>query len=101
MHMGKFMGPRHAKHHRKFESQGWWGEFTDYSLPGLLIVWAGFLVSVPAGVGFAIGTIGYHNFGIGVSLWDRVFGTYRAADWKPERRARDYPLREFIDIRWR
>lgn len=136
MHMGKFMSPRHAKHHRRFESQGWWGEFTDYSRPGLLIVWAGFLVSVPAGVGFALGTIGYaafaayahqvqhekpdlafwlgspihylhhrenmwhHNFGIGVSFWDRIFGTYRTADWQSDRSARDYPLREFIDIRW-
>jgi sterol desaturase/sphingolipid hydroxylase (fatty acid hydroxylase superfamily) len=62
MHMGKFMGPRHAKHHRGFESQGWWGEFTDYSPPGELIVWAGFLVSVPAGTGFAFGTIGYAAF---------------------------------------
>ena len=136
MHKGKFMGTRHAKHHRRFESQGWWGEFIDYSRPGLLIVWAGFLVSVPAGVGFALGTIGYaafaayahqvqhekpdlafwlgspihylhhrenmwhHNFGIGVSFWDRLFGTYRTADWRPERPARDYPLREFIDIQW-
>ena len=39
MHIGNFMGARHAKHHRKFESQGWLGEFPDYSLPGLLIVY--------------------------------------------------------------
>jgi sterol desaturase/sphingolipid hydroxylase (fatty acid hydroxylase superfamily) len=63
MHMGKFMGPKHAKHHR----ENMW----------------------------------HHNFGIGVSFWDRIWGTYRAADWQPEHRARDYPLREFIDIRWR
>ena len=137
MHMGKFMGRRHAKHHRRFDSQGWWGEFTDYSLPGLLIAWAGFLISVPAGVGFAMGTIGYaafaayahqlqhekpdlafwlsspihylhhrdnmwhHNFGIAISFWDRVFGTYRAADWSPEHPMRSHPLRELMNIRWR
>jgi sterol desaturase/sphingolipid hydroxylase (fatty acid hydroxylase superfamily) len=137
MHKGKFLDKRHAKHHRNFEAQGWWGEFTDYALPGLLIAWVGFLVSVPAGVGFALGTVGYaafaayahqiqhekpdlafwlvapihflhhrenmwhHNFGIGVSIWDRMLGTYKAADWQPERRFRDYPLSEFVSIRWR
>lgn len=137
MHMGRFMRKRHALHHRNFEAQGWWGEFTDYSLPGLLIVWAGFLVSVPAGLGFALGSLGYaafaayahqvqhekpdlafwlgapihylhhrdnmwhHNFGIGLSLWDRLFGTYRAVEWQPEKPLRQYPVTEFFDIRWR
>jgi sterol desaturase/sphingolipid hydroxylase (fatty acid hydroxylase superfamily) len=137
MHKGKFLGKRHAKHHRNFEAQGWWGEFTDYSLPGLLIAWAGFLVSVPAGFGFALGTVGYaafaayahqiqhekldlafwlgapihylhhrenmwhHNFGIGASIWDRLLGTYKASNWRLERRLRDYPINEFVSIRWR
>jgi sterol desaturase/sphingolipid hydroxylase (fatty acid hydroxylase superfamily) len=137
MHKGKFMGKRHALHHRNFSAQGWWGEFTDYSLPGLLIAWAGFLVSVPAGLGFACGILGYaafaayahqvqhekpdlafwlgapihylhhrdnmwhHNFGIGVSLWDRLLGTYKKADWKPAKPLRQYPFREFVSIRWR
>ncbi len=137
MHRGRFLARRHAKHHRNFEAQGWWGEFTDYSLPGLLIAWAGFVVSVPAGIGFAFGAIGYaafaayahqvqhekpdlafwlgapihflhhrenmwhHNFGIGVSLWDCLLGTYQAAEWRPQRRLGDYPLREFVNIRWR
>jgi sterol desaturase/sphingolipid hydroxylase (fatty acid hydroxylase superfamily) len=43
----------------------------------------------------------HHNFGIGVSIWDRVLGTYRAADWRPERRLRDYGISEFVSIRWR
>ena len=137
MHKGIFLGKRHAKHHRNFEAQGWWGEFTDYSLPGLLIAWAGFLVSVPAGFGFALGTFDYaafaayahqilhekpdlafwlgapihylhhrenmwhHNFGIGASIWDRVLGTYKASNWRPELSLRDCPLREFVSIRWR
>ena len=33
MHKGKFLGKRHAKHHRNFEAQGWWGEFTDLLAP--------------------------------------------------------------------
>jgi len=137
MHMGRFMRKRHALHHRNFEAQGWWGEFTDYSLPGLLIAWAGFLVSVPAGLGFALGIVGYaafaayahqvqherpdltfwlgapihylhhrdnmwhHNFGIGVSFWDRVLGTYKPAEWRPEGSLQRAPVREFFDIRWR
>ena len=137
MHRGKVFAKRHARHHRNFEAQGWWGEFSDYALPGLLIAWAGFVFSVPAGIGFALGTIGYaafaayahqiqhekpelafwlgapihylhhrenmwhHNFGIGVSLWDRLFGTYKVAEWRPEHRPREYPIREFVSIRWR
>ena len=57
MHMGKFLGKRHSKHH--------------------------------------------HNFGIGVSLWDRLLGTYKATEWRPERPLREYPLSEFVSIRWR
>jgi len=41
-----------------------------------------------------------HNFGILVDFWDRVFGTYQAVEWKPEKRVRDYPLRTFFQIRW-
>ena len=43
----------------------------------------------------------HHNFGIGVSLWDRLLGTYKAAEWSPERPLREYPLSEFVSIRWR
>jgi sterol desaturase/sphingolipid hydroxylase (fatty acid hydroxylase superfamily) len=137
MHKGAFLGKRHAKHHRNFDAQGWRGEFTDYALPGLLITWLDFLASVPAGIGFAIGTIGYaafaayahqvqhekpdlafwlgspihylhhrenmwhRNFGIGVSIWDRMLGTYKAADWQPERPLGNYRISEFVNIRWR
>ena len=43
----------------------------------------------------------HHNFGIALDLWDRVFGTYRPESWRPEKRARDYPLAAFFQIRWR
>lgn len=41
-----------------------------------------------------------HNFGITVDIWDRVFGTYKPTDWRPERRARNYPLKAFFRIKW-
>src|SRR5262245_12684923 len=30
----------------------------------------------------------HHNFGISLDVWDRVFGTYKKAEWVPERPAR-------------
>ncbi|MGR9108255.1 MAG: sterol desaturase family protein [Gammaproteobacteria bacterium] len=41
-----------------------------------------------------------HNFGISVDFWDRIFGTYKAADWEPDGKSR-YPLRSYFSIRWR
>jgi sterol desaturase/sphingolipid hydroxylase (fatty acid hydroxylase superfamily) len=41
-----------------------------------------------------------HNFGILVDVWDRVFGTYRAEEWKPERKPFQHPWRNFFQIRW-
>ena len=29
MHRGTFLVKRHARHHRNFEAQGWWGEFVS------------------------------------------------------------------------
>lgn len=59
MHIGGVLKKRHARHHRLGSGQGVLGEFRDYVLPSLVISWLGFLVSVPAGVGFLIGTVGY------------------------------------------
>jgi sterol desaturase/sphingolipid hydroxylase (fatty acid hydroxylase superfamily) len=43
----------------------------------------------------------WHNdFGILLDVWDRVFGTYKVYEWKPERRPRDFPLRAFFQIKW-
>lgn len=136
MHDGKVLKVRHAKHHRNLEGQGWFGEFKDYATPGLAIIWVGFLVSWPAGIGFALGALGYaafaayahqvqherpelvfwlprpvhylhhrenmwrHNFGISLDIWDRVFATYKPVEWQPDQRARDYPLRSYLDITW-
>jgi sterol desaturase/sphingolipid hydroxylase (fatty acid hydroxylase superfamily) len=59
MHAGKFLHKVHAKHHQLGEGQGWLLEFKDYILPGLAISWLGFLVSIPAGIGYAAGCVVY------------------------------------------
>ena len=59
MHKGKMLGKKHAEHHRDGWGQGWLGEFGDYGLPTLLVIWLGFLVSVPAGIGWALGGLLY------------------------------------------
>lgn len=41
-----------------------------------------------------------HNFGITFDVWDRVFGTYKAVDWQPQRPRRDYPWRSYLQIKW-
>jgi sterol desaturase/sphingolipid hydroxylase (fatty acid hydroxylase superfamily) len=37
------------------------------------------------------------NFGISLDIWDRVFGTYKATEWKPAKR---YPVSGFFRIKW-
>ncbi len=136
MHAGKLLGKKHAMHHQSGVGKGWFGEFQDYFLPSLLILWAGFPYSWTAGISFATGGTVYacwaayshqiqherpemvfwiscpvhylhhkhkmwhHNFGISVDIWDRVFGTYKKVEWKPEKRPFDYPLSNFWRIRW-
>ena len=41
-----------------------------------------------------------YNFGISVDFWDRVFGTYKAADWVPSGTPSSYPLTSFLQIQW-
>ena len=38
----------------------------------------------------------HHNFGILVDIWDRVFGTYKVMEWKPERRPFQHPARGLL-----
>jgi sterol desaturase/sphingolipid hydroxylase (fatty acid hydroxylase superfamily) len=40
------------------------------------------------------------NFGISLDIWDRVFATYKAAEWRPDHPPNGYPLRRYVDIRW-
>lgn len=136
MHGHRLMGPRHLEHHKKADAQGVFGEFVDYLIAFPFVGGLGFLVSVPAGIGNAIGGVAYAfmaayahqlnherpelvfwmprpihflhhrhnlwrtNFGIFLDVWDRVFGTYEAIEWKPAKRPFEYPLRAFVDVSW-
>jgi len=40
------------------------------------------------------------NFGIGVDVWDKVFGTYQHVDWTPDPARRRKRLQEFWQIQW-
>ena len=46
---------KHAEHHRDNDGQGWLGEFWDYFIGTVPLMWFGFLWSVEVGVGFAAG----------------------------------------------
>jgi sterol desaturase/sphingolipid hydroxylase (fatty acid hydroxylase superfamily) len=48
---------KHALHHRDGDGQGWLGEFVDYFVGSLFIVWVGFLYSVEAGIAFLAGGV--------------------------------------------
>lgn len=59
MHHRLLLGQKHAEHHRDGWGQGWLGEFWDYSKGTLALGWLGFLHSIPAGIGFALGGLAY------------------------------------------
>ena len=59
MHIGLVLRKVHAEHHQASLGQGWWGEFQDYFWPSVPILPVGFLYSIPAGIGFAIGGVFY------------------------------------------
>ena len=62
MHGRLMLGKKHAEHHKDGWGQGWLGEFRDYFLGALLLLWLGFVCSVPAGVGWALGGVAYAAF---------------------------------------
>ena len=59
MHDRRLLGKKHAEHHRDGWGQGWLGEFGDYFLPTVLVIWVGFLYSIGAGIGWALGGFVY------------------------------------------
>ncbi len=62
MHWRFFLGRRHAEHHRRGTGQGVVGEFFDYTIGVVPVLWVGFLYSLPAGIGFVAGGLGYAVF---------------------------------------
>ena len=62
MHVRWLLGKKHAQHHRDGWGQGWFGEFLDYFLGSLPVMWLGFLHSVSAGVGFALAALVFATF---------------------------------------
>src|SRR5213082_3279803 len=54
MHNRYLLGKKHAEHHRDGWGQGWLGEFGDYFLPTVLVIWVGLLYSIGAGIGWAL-----------------------------------------------
>ena len=64
MHARIFLYKIHAQHHQANQGQGWLMEFKDYFLPSLPVLVIGsalfwFLLSVAAGIGFALGCLFY------------------------------------------
>jgi sterol desaturase/sphingolipid hydroxylase (fatty acid hydroxylase superfamily) len=41
-----------------------------------------------------------HNFGIGVDIWDRVFGTYKKVVWVRPKPWRECSLWQLLQIKW-
>jgi len=46
------------------------------------------------------GKMWHNNFGITISLWDKVFGTYKDVDWEPENDHGHYRLVHYFRIHW-
>jgi sterol desaturase/sphingolipid hydroxylase (fatty acid hydroxylase superfamily) len=55
MHVRWLLGKKHAEHHKDGWGQGWAGEFWDYFVGTIVLLWMGFLYSVPAGIGWIAG----------------------------------------------
>jgi sterol desaturase/sphingolipid hydroxylase (fatty acid hydroxylase superfamily) len=62
MHGRVLLYKKHAEHHRDGWGQGWLGEFGDYFIPCIPVCWLGFLISVPVGIGWALGGFLYAAF---------------------------------------
>lgn len=56
------VGQVHHEHHRRNEGQGVLGEFTDYLKGAFILMCAGFLVSIEAGICWLLGAVCYAAF---------------------------------------
>jgi sterol desaturase/sphingolipid hydroxylase (fatty acid hydroxylase superfamily) len=62
MHHWRAVGKTHRDHHARNVGQGVLREYWDYIKPGCLLMWPGFLVSLPAGIGWLAGMQAYAVF---------------------------------------
>lgn len=59
MHWGFIYPKGHRRHHEENEARTYLLDFVDYGSGALLVGWLGFLVSVPVGIGWALGAVLY------------------------------------------
>jgi sterol desaturase/sphingolipid hydroxylase (fatty acid hydroxylase superfamily) len=59
MHWGLIYPTGHRRHHAEDEARTYLLDFLDYGSGALIVGWLGFLVSVPAGIGWAVGALAY------------------------------------------
>lgn len=62
MHRSLRLGQRHRDHHRRNEGQGVLWEFFDYAKGTIIILVPMFFVSLPVGLGWTLGGLGYAIF---------------------------------------
>jgi sterol desaturase/sphingolipid hydroxylase (fatty acid hydroxylase superfamily) len=59
MHWGFIYPKGHLRHHEENEARTYLLDFLDYGSGALVVCWLGFLISVPAGIGWALGAVLY------------------------------------------
>ncbi len=59
MHWGIIYSDGHRKHHERNESRTFLLDVRDYGTGAAIVVWVGFVVSIPVGIGWAVGAFAY------------------------------------------
>ena len=62
MHRFRWLGKTHRRHHARGTAQGVFLEYAEYTWKSCWLMWPGFLISVPCGLGWLIGTNMYAAF---------------------------------------
>lgn len=62
MHVGLVQHARHAAHHKDGRGQGFWPEFRDYLVPGLLLILPAWLLGAGIAAGWTLGCVLYAAF---------------------------------------
>ena len=59
MHWGILYPEGHKYHHESNDPRTYLSDFFDYGTGAVLTGWLGFLISFPAGIGWAMGAVGF------------------------------------------